>query len=198
MSDFVVIKVGGSLLSEPGALIWVRDWLNATRREGETRLLLAGGGAAVDALRLIDAANCLSADAAHWTAIRIMDAHTRLLTEWLPTLRITTALPAAGPSNGDFAFLCEPFLRDIEPRQDGERLKISWKSTSDAIAARLAEVVGARLVLLKHTLEATYPTLSDASTAGVIDAETPRHAASLSQFDLIGVIYPGTMPSNRS
>lgn len=195
MSEIVVIKIGGSLLSEPGALARIGGWLEATRCPGQTRLVLAGGGEAVEALRSVDAANPLPAAAAHWAAIGIMDTHTRLLPTWLPELRITTTLPTERLSAGDVAFVCEPFLRDFEPHHSGEPLNVGWTTTSDAIAARLAEVCCGRLVLLKHSLETEYATLASACNAGAIDPETPRQAASLVGVELIGVVSPGWSPS---
>lgn len=188
MSDRVVIKIGGSLLAEYDAMIRVAKWLAVTAMPQQTRLLIAGGGEAVEAIRRIDAATPLSPAAAHWAAIAVMDANALLLVDWLPNFEIQDHLPKTA---GDGTLRCEGLLRKVEPHAPGERLRVGWETTSDAIAARIAVLWDARLVLLKHSLLATYASLDEAATAGVIDPETPRIAASLKSVQLLGVVQPG-------
>ncbi len=184
-----VIKIGGSLLAEPGTMRRVADWLAATRRRGATRLLIAGGGPVVEGLREIDAANGLPVEASHWAAVRLMDSNTRLLAEWAPGIEEIDSIQPLLP--GDKAFVCQAWLHEEEPSQPGVGLATGWRTTSDSIAARLAEVTGARLTLLKHSISGTYDTPEAAADAGVVDAELPRHAAGLAGFRLVGVIRPG-------
>ncbi len=188
MSERVVIKVGGSLLAEPGAITQVADWLAVTARPGQTRVLISGGGAAVDALRRVDSANPLSAAAAHWAAITVMDAGALLLADWLPNFKVQDRVPA---EPGDWVLQCGRMLREDEPHAAGERITIGWQTTSDAIAARVAVLSEARLVLLKHTLTRAYGSLSEAQTDGVVDPETPRIGAALRSPTLLGVMSPG-------
>lgn len=188
MSDRVVIKVGGSLLAEPGAMKRVAEWLAVTASPQQTRLLIAGGGETVEAIRHIDAANPLSPAAAHWAAIAVMDANALLLANWLPNFEIQDQLPTTA---GDWILRCGRLLQEVEPHAPGERLRVGWETTSDAIAARIAVLWDARLVLLKHSLLATYVSLDEAATAGVIDPETPRIADSLGPVQLLGVVQPG-------
>lgn len=184
-----VIKVGGSLLAEPGAMGRVADWIVATRQEGVARLLVAGGGPVVEGLRTIDAANPLPTEASHWAAVRMMDANTRLLADWLPGVELAESL--TGPGRGDVACVVHDWLRGEEPRRSGERLTVGWQTTSDAIAARLAMVLGARLTLLKHTIEPTCGSPAAAAESGIVDPELLRIADELSGCRLIGVIHPG-------
>jgi 5-(aminomethyl)-3-furanmethanol phosphate kinase len=188
MIDGVVIKVGGSLFSEPGAMSAVREWLAATRRPDQMRLLVAGGGQAAESLRRVDRANPLGDAVAHWAAVEMMDTHAGLLAEWFPGTALVDDFPG-GP--GDHAFRPWRWLREAEPGLGGERLTVGWQTTSDAIAARVAVALGAGLVLLKHTLAATYDTLAAAAEAGIIDPETPRIAGSLKEASLLGVVRPG-------
>jgi len=190
MSDRVVIKIGGSLLAEPGAIKHIADWLAVTARPGQTRILIAGGGEAVEAIRRIDAASPVSPAAAHWAAIAVMDANALLLADLLgaPNLEVQSQLPTTA---GDWILQCGDLLRKIERHAAGERLSIGWQTTSDAIAARIAVLFDARLVLLKHSLGKAYESLREAAAAGVIDAETPRIAASLASVRFLGVIQPG-------
>lgn len=188
MSDRIVIKVGGSLLAEPGAIKRVARWLAVTAKPPQTRLLIGGGGEAVEAIRRIDAANYLSPAAAHWAAIAVMDANALLLADWLPNFEIQDQLPTTA---ADGILRCGGLLREVEPHAPGERLRVGWETTSDAIAARIAVLWDARLALLKHSLLATYASLDEAATAGVIDPETPRIASSLGTVQLLGVVQPG-------
>lgn len=188
MTRTLVIKIGGSLLSAPAAMSNVCRWLEQTRRDDERRLLIPGGGEAVDALRRIDRANPLSAAAAHWSAIAIMDAHALLLADWFPGGCVVDRVPE-GP--GDWVFRCAGWLRSQEPALPGERLTIGWETTSDAIAARMAASVGATAVFVKHSLARDYSTLDEASAAGVVDPETPRVSRGAAGFRFVGAVFPG-------
>jgi aspartokinase-like uncharacterized kinase len=62
------------------------------------------------------------------------------------------------------------FLRAVEPRLPGTRLPESWDVTSDAIAARLAIVLGAdELVLLKSVLPAPTAHVKHLAATGYVD-----------------------------
>lgn len=192
MSERLVIKIGGSLLAEPGVMAKVADWLQRTKRTDQTRVLIAGGGRAVDALREIDAANPLPADASHGAAIRMMDASTRLLTEWIPGSSVAESLEKieqGGP--GDWIFPCFRWLEVCEPFLPGEKLSVGWQTTSDSIAARMAAVFESRLVVLKHTIERTYVDIAEAAESGVIDPELPRIASQGVGVELVGFVRPG-------
>lgn len=188
MNDRIVIKIGGSLLAEPGVMRPIADWLTDTAQPGQSRLLVAGGGGPVEGLRRIDVANPLAPETAHWAAVEIMDAHAALLADWLPAVRVTDRAEAVA---GDWSVRCGRFLREVEHSAPGEKLRIGWKTTSDAIAARLAVCLEADLLIVKHTLKKTYGSLADAATDGVIDPETPRIGASLASIRLLGAVAPG-------
>lgn len=82
------------------------------------------------------------------------------------------------PRRPDLAIL-DPwsFLREEEPQLDGLALPESWQVTSDSIAARFAQAIGAaELVLLKSALPDATWTLADAAAAGYVDACLPRIA----------------------
>lgn len=193
MKQPIVIKVGGSLLTEPGTMGRVAEWLAATKEPDQTRLLVAGGGAAVKALRTIDAANPLPDAVSHAAAIEIMDASTRLLASWFPEVTTTDSIAEIEKNlpGKEWAFCCSEWLRQTEPTLPGERLATGWQTTSDAIAGRLAMAFGARLVLLKHTLERGYDTLDEAAGDGVVDSQVARITMRLNSIELIGVVHPG-------
>lgn len=188
MSERHVIKIGGSLLGTPGAMQRVAAWLEQERRPQEKQLLIAGGGRPVEGLRGIDRANPLPAEAAHWAAIRLMDENTRLLPAWIPGVTLAgSPAEALAEATGPGALLVEKWLRHVEPGLPGERLVVGWQTTSDAIAARLATCLEARLTILKHGEAVVYDDLHAAASAGVVDSETPRLAAGCPWVRLIAL-----------
>lgn len=182
-----VVKIGGSLLATPGGVEAVRRWLDEHRAAGQTRLLIAGGGPAVDGLRAIDRANPLPTSDSHWAAVRMMDANTRLLPAWLPGLPLVDARDlSTSPPERDAAVVLGDWLRDIEGGLSGARLEAGWQTTSDSIAARLAGAVGAGLCLLKRCNSGVYASAESLAEAGVVDPEFPRVAAELPSLQVIG------------
>ncbi len=85
-----VIKIGGSLLTQPGAMNDIRSWLQAEQRVAPqiSRVLLVGGGAVVDGLRAMDAANPLPDEASHWAAIEMLDTLGRAAANWFPEAEV--------------------------------------------------------------------------------------------------------------
>ena len=72
------------------------------------------------------------------------------------------------------------FLRRDEPELAGCRLPRNWAVTSDSIAARVAEVVGAHeLVLLKSQLPIGQGGWREVSEHGIVDRHFPLAAAKL-------------------
>lgn len=156
--EFRVVKVGGSLFDLDDLPTRLLNWLD---RETHSRtILIAGGGAAVDILRAVDARFGLSPALAHELALRQMSINARLLCGLLPragpvlSLVEMVSLLEAPPScaNGEpensvyvldaSADMLEPPHRDAVPA--------SWEVTSDSIAAYVAQALGgAPLFLLK-------------------------------------------------
>lgn len=191
MSDRHVIKIGGSLLGTTGAIRGVSAWLDQHRESGESRLLIAGGGATVEGLREFDRANPLPDTAAHWAAIQLMDANTGLLPAWLAEVQLADSpSEAVARGAGCHAVLVSHWLRKVEPTLPGERLTAGWQTTSDAITARVAACLDARLTLLKHGDAMIYDDLSAAVAAGLIDHETPRVASRTQEVRLIALPGP--------
>jgi aspartokinase-like uncharacterized kinase len=151
-----VAKVGGSLYDWPDLGPRLRAWLDALRPV--EALLVPGGGPTADVIRALDCYHALGEEAAHWLALHALSLNGRFLQSLLPGITIVDAF--------DFA-------RQDEGRPDA--LPHTWDVTSDSIAARVAEVTGARrLVLLKS---ADFPEGIDvhkASRRGLVDAYFTR------------------------
>lgn len=193
-----VIKIGGSLLTQPNAMEAVHAWLQAEQLATPdlARVLLVGGGAVVEGLRAIDAANPLPTSASHWAAIEMMDTLGRASAIWLPEAAVIeewAKLRCEIQAPGLFLFLPHGFLRfGGEANAPGTRLPVGWQVTSDSIAARIAELLDARLTLLKsaplpENLE-KFPAAHDwlaLGAAGWVDGFFGELAANLREIRLI-------------
>lgn len=142
-----VVKVGGGLLAQAGALEATCAALLAAHRAGRRIVVVAGGGPFADAVRAADAAHRLGDDAAHWMASLAMDQYAQWLAARLPGSRLVTTPYEAGAAldSGHLAvFAVATWLRDADT------LPHSWSLTSDSIAAFTAGALdAARLLLVK-------------------------------------------------
>jgi aspartokinase-like uncharacterized kinase len=155
----VVLKLGGSLLDLPDLK---QRLLRLIAQEYSNRpvLFLVGGGQIVDAVRHYDSIHHLQTEPTHWLCVELMNStaamvqqlcdwpllsESRMLAKWLQARPTALPKPAiVAPS----AF--------YSPQLNSPALPLSWDSTSDSIAALLAQIVAAtELVMLKSTDEAS-------------------------------------------
>lgn len=176
MSDPIrVIKLGGSLLEMDGLVERFRAW-----RAGQAPMrdvMVVGGGRMADAIRDAFARHGLSDEDAHWLCVQAMGVSAALVARLLPEATLVYAPCEVAASN--LAVLApEAFLRKDE---SGPRpLPHTWDVTSDSIAARVADVLGAvELVLLKSALPGASVRLRDWAAAGYVDRFFPSAAAGL-------------------
>lgn len=177
-----VVKIGGSLFDLADLPERLRRW--RAPREDVHDLFVVGGGAAVDALRRQFAERLVDDSTAHWEAIDLMGRNAILLanslTGW-PLRRLDAALWERVSRPGATFLDVPDFMRSVEPTAAGQKLPVGWDTTSDAIAGRVAIVLGAdELVLLKS---ARPPVdggeLSELAAAGYVDPALPRLADEL-------------------
>lgn len=148
-----IIKVGGSLFQYDGLVPALRDWLSL--QPPARNLLIPGGGSLVDTVRDLDQRYGLEPPAAHWLSIRLLDVTARLLHLLLPEAEFTDRWDdlrhrLSTDAEALLVFSVEEFLQLHERDLPGRKLRPDWSTTSDSIAARVAEVLGAeQLVLLK-------------------------------------------------
>ncbi len=135
MDNLTVVKVGGSLFDHPGLCSGLRDWL-AEQVEGRY-LFVPGGGAFADVVRRYHGIHSLIEEYSHWLAIRAMDLNGQLLRRFLP--------PSCEVLDA-YAF-CE--------KDEGNPLALAhdWRVTSDAIAARVAEVMQASAIIMLKSVD---------------------------------------------
>ena len=185
-----VVKVGGSLLQNPRLAECLNRFL-ANHTEF-THLVMVGGGKSVDCLRDWQAIHELPDEYCHWAAIRMMSETARLLNQICPELPIVDS-PFQPLGNSIFeggAFF-------------GNRSTLSkdWNTTSDSMAAEVAEAISAdELWLFKSSLPAS-SNMKDWQSANFVDANflaciqaTPRvfvaditRASQSNETDLLSV-----------
>ena len=152
----VVIKVGGSLLGWPELPGRLAAFLARLRDQDPTRaekhLLIAGGGEAVDVVRMMDRVHHLGETRAHWLAIRAMDFTAELLAAVVPgAMVVSRPEELSSARNLGMIPVLAPrrMLEEIDSRGLSPLLE-SWDVTSDSIAARIAiHLTARRLILLK-------------------------------------------------
>ena len=137
----VVVKVGGSLFSTPGWQHAVQSLITLETLSSHSVVVLAGGGALVNGLRIIDANSSLPPLLAHDLALEAMGITAQLVATMLK-------LPLSEKETG-----ASPVVLDIKKRgvvgNAIESLPPSWDTTSDSIAAAVAATTESALLLVK-------------------------------------------------
>lgn len=174
-----VVKLGGSLLSEPGRL---RGWL-ARLASGALGpcLIVPGGGPFAEAVRTAQGALGFDDALAHRLALDAMGRMAEVFCDLEPGLETFAALPPprrsrAGPSSvgGGRALVWDP----VGLRAGHPDIPESWDVTSDSLALWLAREVAAPACLLVKSAPA--PSGSgpmDWARMGLVDAAVPAFAA---------------------
>jgi aspartokinase-like uncharacterized kinase len=193
----IVLKVGGSLLDWPGLPIALSDVIDA--REESRLLLVVGGGPIVETLRQLDRAHGLGEERSHALALRAMDLTAHLLASMVPGLLVVEAIGDLGPAwerRRIPVFAPRQFL-DEEDRAAADPLPHRWEVTSDSIAARLADRLGASgLVLLKSTDAPEGIARQQAADLGLVDPYFPRASRSIPLVTIINLRDPDS-PTTR-
>ncbi len=169
MNRRVVVKVGGSLLSWPG----LRDGLSADwqARRARRLVVIVGGGGAVDLVRDLDRIHGLGEERSHHLALRALDLTARLLAGLMPGLEVVERPDelASVWDAGRIPILSpRRFLEADDDRPDP--LPHTWDATTDSIAARVADHLGAvELVLLKSAPLPPGTDRASAARLGLVD-----------------------------
>jgi aspartokinase-like uncharacterized kinase len=176
-----VVKIGGSLWSCPDLLTRLKDWLR--QQPAGRSVLITGGGEYAEQIRRLDQSAKLLPETAHWLAVRGMSLLAWTLSQCNPAWSYLTDWSQLGELVGSTSptgvAIFDPahFLKHDEPHLSGVCLPIGWHVTSDAIAARIAELLPAdELVLLKSALPSAV-SHEQAALDGYVDAHFPRAAA---------------------
>ncbi len=180
-----VVKLGGSLLDLDDLGKRLRKWLDRTAPPRTA--LVVGGGATADIVRDFDLRFRLGEAAAHWLALRALSFNSHLLCSLLVRSEVVTT-PTACEScwNSGRTPILDPFafLTADEGHPDG--LPHNWDVTSDSVAARLAELIGANtLVLLKSCPPPSASQATDWAARGLVDPWFPQAIRRLSSVRVI-------------
>lgn len=209
-----VVKLGGSLFEYDGLASALRRWLAEPPPMGlppfGTTIFLAGGGELADAIRRADARHSLGEEASHWLCVQLLGVTARMLARLLCEADLINAFDElrrrlGEPSPGVLVFDPGEFLRSWEPKLAGECLPHTWRTTSDSIAARLAEVLAADLVLLKSAdPPVEFPIGGDRATwlrelaaRDYVDGSFPQAAASVRRVEMVNLRDLGNPHSPR-
>ena len=165
----VIAKVGGSLYDLPDLADRLRTWVATI---GQPILLMPGGGAGADVIRRLDRLHRVGEEAAHWMAVRVLSVNAHFLAGLIGA-PVRTELSIAGTDLAVF----EPHAFCLAEEGRPGSLPHVWEVTSDAIAARVAEVAKADLILLKSVDLPRGTTWEGAAAAGLVDAVFPSVVA---------------------
>ena len=164
----LIVKIGGSLLGRTG---WADEVRALVAALPAPRVLIVGGGAIVDGLRTIDAAEPQPADVVHRLAIDCMGVTARLVAATLCAPLVTEAT-GSSPT----AVLDAPAWLAHAGRFD--RLPVGWHVTSDSIAAIVAAELDAALLLVK-SVAPPHDDIERLAAHGWVDAWFPTAARGL-------------------
>jgi aspartokinase-like uncharacterized kinase len=166
----VVVKVGGSLFDLPDLGMRLRSWLNPFSALRTPLLLVPGGGAAADGIRRLDQVHALGEEKAHWLALRALTLNAHFLAALLPDADVAEDVAACRLlwQRGRIAILDGHAFARADEAHAG-RLPHGWAVTSDSLAARVADVLAARLILLKSVTIPTGLDWAQAGRAGFVD-----------------------------
>lgn len=163
--DFLVIKLGGSLLDLPDLADRIRTIVELSCEPGRTPLIVTGGGPAANVIREWDRVHSLDEPSAHWMAVRSLRLPAELLTQLLPESAIVASASDAESKWNQKRIPVLDCLRfldanstlvsssDIDASDHDStayELPKCWDVTSDSIALFAAlRIESDRLLLLK-------------------------------------------------
>jgi aspartokinase-like uncharacterized kinase len=169
----LVVKVGGSLYDLPDLGERLRRWLE--QQPSRQVLLVPGGGPTANVVRDLDLCHHLG-EAAHWLAVRALTVNAHFLAALLPAAAVVSELSAcAGIWERGRIAVADPYPLAVADEGRPGQLPHTWEVTSDALAARVALLLGAaELVLLKSVCCPVETDWTEAARRGIVDRFFPR------------------------
>ncbi|MCS5632240.1 MAG: hypothetical protein NZ744_15490 [Pirellulaceae bacterium] len=188
-----VIKIGGSLLgtiSNRSAFKNAEQWL--ARQTDSINVIIIGGGHAVDHLRRWQRQFNLTEGQAHLNAVQVMSLNilkfsrascvSTVIKNWNELTNIAQNT-CANPTT--IMFDCLSFVRDVEPTLVGTPLACDWSCTSDSIAARIAQLLGADTLTLLKSRTVCSDDLWTLRYANYVDRSFPQMAADIKSVTFV-------------
>jgi aspartokinase-like uncharacterized kinase len=179
-----VLKLGGSLLDWPELPRRLSADLDARRSQGDRLVLIVGGGRAADLVRELDRLHALGDDRAHRLALRALDFTAYTLSLLVPGLEVVSGRETLQRlwKTGLIPVLTPRAFLDTEDDGTDNPLPRDWDVTTDSIAARMAERLGAwALVLFKSAPLPSGTDRREAARLGLVDPAFPNLARGLSR-----------------
>jgi 5-(aminomethyl)-3-furanmethanol phosphate kinase len=180
----IVVKVGGSLFNWPELPRRMAAFLQTLEADdsNERIILIAGGGPSVDVIRVLDELHGLGDETAHRLALLAMDLSAHILAALLPQAVAVRDLDGLRSvcSAGSIPILHPSLVWDEIESSGHDVLPMSWDTTSDSIAARIAVHLAAdRLILLKSAPLPVGTVRHEAARLGLVDPIFPAAAKAL-------------------
>lgn len=166
----LVVKVGGSL-AETGRMPSVLSLIAAAR---VPVVVVPGGGPFADSIRALQPQMKFSDAVAHRLAMLAMQQMAELIVSQQPRFEIAQSLDEI---SGALQSAQVPVWVPLRMISGDTAVPAGWSATSDSLAARLAELLGARLVLLKSVDVEAGANLDDLARRGVVDPVLPSIVA---------------------
>lgn len=170
-----VVKIGGSLLLQPGLRTSINRWL-AAQPPAQT-LVIVGGGDLINAVRELDRAQPgLPADI-HWLCVDLLRVTFQFTRDFFDHWNVIDSAADLQRAIHDGSDSDQPALvsASVFYRPDNDYgLPHDWSTTTDAIAAALAvETVSDELVLLKSCLVDQSLSIQQLADTKVVDTALP-------------------------
>jgi aspartokinase-like uncharacterized kinase len=166
----LVVKAGGSL-AETGRMPEVLSLIAAAR---VPVVIVPGGGPFADSIRALQPSMNFSEAIAHRLAMLAMHQMAELVAAQHERFEIAESLDEISDALGRGKIPVWVPLRMIS---GDDAVPAVWSATSDSLAARLAELLGGRLVLLKSVDVDAAVGLDALARRGVVDAVIPSIVA---------------------
>lgn len=192
----VVVKLGGSALSQPQ---WPQQLIAYLERQRISNcLLVVGGGAAIDAMRDLDAVHHLDAAQMHWRCVGMLTSTAEVACELLR--RESSCYRVEGPLGySDYSCPAEdvtpidcPVIRVIRvdswycpAAAEHERLPSDWRTTTDAIAIWIAAMIAADRCVILKSCHVPKCGLADLAAMGIVDEATSMIARMYSAVEVV-------------
>lgn len=170
----VVIKLGGSLLSDPRDQRLQRWCARLTGEMAGQAVIVPGGGPYADAVRDTQTRWRFSDDVAHRMALRAMDQCGLMLCDLFPALVACDDVDALADHCAAGRTPVWLPSRRLDLSTDIPR---DWTVTSDSIAVWLAACIGARGALLVKSCTLPDGDLAALAAQGIVDPHLPQIAA---------------------
>lgn len=163
----LVIKIGGSL-AETGRLASVLAMIGGARIPV---VIVPGGGPFADAVRDLQSKMQFEDSVAHRLAMLAMEQMAECIVSRQPGMTVARSLEDISEAVMDGQI---PVWAPLQMIGDDKTIPESWDATSDALAARLAELLDARLVLLKSVSARDISSAKDLVREGIVDPVFPE------------------------